>query len=347
MSDFIRTAALASYVEVARRHGLEPRRMLREVGIPLDCLDDPERMIPVERAYRLLERSAQLSGVLTFGLEMAEANRLSTLGLLGLILREEATLHDALSTLLRYRRVHNEGLTLSLEVAPGAPAGRGTAVLRFELAAPPGTPLNQANEQSLGMLLRSLRALLPAAWRPQAGCLTHGPLGPRVVYQRVLDAPLQFNADFNGVIFSASDLALPLRSAEPALARQVRQQLDQLLEQRGAVTCAQRVCELVRVLLPAGRCGIEPVAQHLGMHRRTLHRHLLKEGQAFDGIVDVVRRELALHLVGDTRRPLAQVSELLGFAAPPAFSRWFRQAFGCTAREWRTGPDTRVQNRAP
>ena len=194
------------------------------------------------------------------------------------------------------------------------------------------------------MLLRSVRALLPSAWRPQMGCLTHDQLGPRAVYQRVLDAPVLFNADFNGVVFSATDLALPLRSAEPALARQVRQQLDQLLEQRGAVTCAQRVCELVRVLLPAGRCGIEQVAQHLGMHRRTLHRHLLKEGTAFDTVVDEVRRELALHLVRDTRRPLAQVSELLGFAAPPAFSRWFRQAFGCTARAWRTGPGTRVQN---
>lgn len=335
MSDLIRSAGLVNYPDVARRHGLDPRRMLRDAGIALECLDDPDRMIPVQRAYRLLERSAQLSGSGSFGLEMAEANRLSTLGLLGLILREEPTFRDALNTLLRYRRVHNEGLIFSLESSTDSSPGSATALLRFELVAPVGTPLAQAHEQSLGMLLKALRALLPAAWRPRLGCLTHGPIGPRSVYQRVLDVPVQFNADFNGVVFNATDLALPLRSADAAMVRQARQQLDRLLEARGAVSCSERVGELVRVLLPAGHCDIGQVAQHLGMHRRTLHRHLLKEGSSFERVVDEVRQELAVHLVSNTSRPLGQISDLLGFSAPPAFSRWFRLVLGETARNWR------------
>lgn len=334
-TDLVRAGALNSIAEVARRHGLDVRRVLRECGIPLACLDDPDRMIPVERAYRLLDRSAQLGGAPSFGLEVAEANRLSALGLLGLILRDEPTLRDALATLMRYRRVHNEGLTLTLDAGPLQVSGRHDAVLRFELAAPAGTPLTQAIEQTLGMMLRSLRALMPDTWRPAMACLVHGPVGPRVVYQRVVGIPVQFHADFNGVVFDAADLDQPLRAADPSFVRQARRQLDAMLEQRGAVSSAQRVCELVRVLLPAGRCSIEQVAMHLGMHRRTLHRHLRKEGSTFEAEVERVRRELARHLVADARRPLAQVSDLLGFAQPSAFSRWHRQAFGVAARQWR------------
>jgi AraC-like DNA-binding protein len=33
--------------------------------------------------------------------------------------------------------------------------------------------------------------------------------------------------------------------------------------------------------------------------------------------------------------PLTQIAHLLGFAAPSAFSVWFRGHFGTTASEWR------------
>ena len=41
------------------------------------------------------------------------------------------------------------------------------------------------------------------------------------------------------------------------------------------------------------------------------------------------------HLAND-RNSLTEVSELLGFTAPSAFSRWFRQRFGVSPNEWRS-----------
>ncbi|MFD0531731.1 helix-turn-helix domain-containing protein [Kitasatospora arboriphila] len=38
---------------------------------------------------------------------------------------------------------------------------------------------------------------------------------------------------------------------------------------------------------------------------------------------------------GQRPRSLTEIADLLGFSAPSAFSRWFREQFGCTAREWR------------
>jgi AraC-like DNA-binding protein len=58
---------------------------------------------------------------------------------------------------------------------------------------------------------------------------------------------------------------------------------------------------------------------------------LAQEQQTFSGIVDAVRRELATRYLAERRRTLAEISELLGFAAPSGFSRWYRQQFGTTA----------------
>ena len=52
------------------------------------------------------------------------------------------------------------------------------------------------------------------------------------------------------------------------------------------------------------------------------------------GLIDAVRRELAARYLEDRDRTLAEISSLLGFAAPSGFSRWYR-------RQHRAPPSTR------
>jgi AraC-like DNA-binding protein len=82
-------------------------------------------------------------------------------------------------------------------------------------------------------------------------------------------------------------------------------------------------------------CSADRVAKHLGVDRRTLHRHLARDGETFLTLVDSVRSELAIRYIDNRERPLASVAELLGFSALSAFSRWFRSRFGCSVSRWR------------
>ena len=88
-------------------------------------------------------------------------------------------------------------------------------------------------------------------------------------------------------------------------------------------------------LLPSGRCSIEQVAQHLGMDRRTVRRHLAGDAETFSSIVDAVRVELATRYLTTTGRPLVEVADLLGFSGLSALSRWFSGCFDCSASAWR------------
>ena len=101
------------------------------------------------------------------------------------------------------------------------------------------------------------------------------------------------------------------------------------------VTTSDRVRDLVEVLLPTGRCGVDQVARTLGMDRRTLHRHLAARGETFTSTVDAVRAGLAERYLSNERYRLTEIADLLGFAAPSAFSRWFRHRFGDSPSQWR------------
>ena len=76
MDAFVRAATLKNYTEVAQSLGLNPSEMLRGVGLTPVMLNDPECMLPLEAALKLLESSAARSSCPTFGLRMAEARRL-------------------------------------------------------------------------------------------------------------------------------------------------------------------------------------------------------------------------------------------------------------------------------
>src|SRR4030095_14290729 len=89
----------------------------REFGLPPRCLDDPETVVPIDAVRELLEVSAARSGVEGFGLLMAKTRRLSNLGPLGLLLREQPTLRQALEALVANGRRLNEALYLTIEEA--------------------------------------------------------------------------------------------------------------------------------------------------------------------------------------------------------------------------------------
>jgi AraC-like DNA-binding protein len=151
----------------------------------------------------------------------------------------------------------------------------------------------------------------------------------------VFGSALRFDHECTGVVFPSRDLAAPTASADPGL-RAYAQQLLQSLPTPRAVTVADQVCSLVEVLLPLGSCSMARVSRDLGVQPRTLHRHLIAEGQSFSAIVQATRVRLATHYLANERYSLTEISGLLGFATPSAFSTWFRPHFGTSASDWRT-----------
>jgi AraC-like DNA-binding protein len=328
MAQLCRSASLTNFADVARAAGLDAARLLSEFGLSQRCLREPELKVPIDAVRALIEACAERSGVEAFGLLMAETRHLSDLGPVGLLVREQPTLRLAIEALARHARRLNEALFLTLEDAGDV------VVLREELIVGHAGSVRQSTELAIGVAFRMLRAYLGPGWRPRRVCFAHDAPADRSVHERVFGRNVEFGHDFNGIVCARRDLDVPNPNADPAMARYASQLVDTSLADAGASTVA-RVRDLVVMLLGTGQCSADKAAQHLGIDRRTIHRHLAADGQTFSSIVDDVRKELATRYVRQSSRSLAEISALLGFAAPSGFSRWYRRQFGTSPRQRR------------
>jgi len=83
------------------------------------------------------------------------------------------------------------------------------------------------------------------------------------------------------------------------------------------------------------RCGARRIAHLRKMDRRTLSRRLRAEGTTFKQLADEVHFQVAKKLLADPCTSLAQVSAILKFSQPSAFTHAFRRWSGMTPSAWR------------
>jgi len=324
MSGLIRSASLTHFAQIAAECGLDARALVAEVNLPRRCLDEPDLLIPIQAVEHLLELAAARGAEPAFGLRMAESRRLSTLGPLGLRVRDEPTLRHALDAIVRHIHMHGESLAVSVEQEDKL------VTIRVEIAAEDGQPVRQATEMALGTTYRVLSVFLGASWRPWQVCFMHDAPASTAVHRRVFGPVVEFGQEFNGIVCNAADLDAPNPGADPVMARYTHKLLEQLPNREARV--ADRVRQLIVLLLPRGHCRVEVVAQHLGVDRRTVARRLAEEGTTFSALVEGMRRDLLSRYLKDGTRPLAEVSTLLGFSGPSTFAQWHRIQFGVAAR---------------
>jgi AraC-like DNA-binding protein len=328
MPMMMRSASLDGYISLARSYGLDPYRLIDKARIPRNCLTSPDLKLSISSYCRLLEMSAKAADADDFGIRLAESRQLSTFGPVGLVMREQPSVRRALGALMDNIRLHNESASLSLEDRDDI------VIVRPDLAVPRGVPSYQAKDMVLGVVCRMLMLLIAPGWRPQSVCFMRSPPRNPAAHRRVFGYRLDFNHDFNGIVCLKSDIDRPIAGADPGMAREAERYVA-LLSEGPARSVVQDVRRLALELLPAGQCTAERVASHMGIDRRTMHRHLSAQGTTFSDIMDDVRDELAASYIERSDRPLSVVATLLGFSAQSAFAHWHQSRFGTSASERR------------
>lgn len=327
MPYLVRSQVLTGYATLARAFGLAPELMARSVGLDLSALADLDARIPAKAFAELLERSAEAANAQDFGLRLAESRGLGILGPVGIVMREEADLRSALQSLARYLPIHNEALGLELDED-----GR-MAILRLEVRLLGLPEARHFTELSLGAFFRIVSRFLGVQWKPSHVCFEHAAPADPSAHRRFFGCRVEFQHEFNGVIFNSKDLDAPISMSDAMLARYAHRYLDAIAQHRDA-SPSDKVRELVRLWLPSGSCRASKVARGLGVDRRSMHRYLSQAGESFSLVVSEIRAEMACRMLGG-RRPVSEVAELVGFSGPAAFSRWFKQTFDCSPSQWR------------
>ena len=185
---------------------------MTSVGLDVADLAAPEKWIPAgRRRHAAAALGRRESGHEDFGLLLAGRRRLSTLGPLSVVLRQEPDLRSALRPAERLRAQLQRGAaTCGWRRAATWPPIR----LWLEFAEP--APTRQSLELATAALLGIIRELLGAAVGAAVGVLLPPAPASLDAHHDVFGPRLQFDHPFTGLVFFADQLDAPNTMSDPA-----------------------------------------------------------------------------------------------------------------------------------
>lgn len=321
----VRASGLRGYEALMHQLGADAGAMLKRYRIAPESLQDEDALLSLRAVVHLLEASAAATGCADFGLRLSHSQDISVLGPLAIVMQNAPTVESAMDYASRYLFVHSPGLVLT--VHDRSPVIAKAAEVRMEIRLARQPPQRQTMELCLADVHNMLRMLAAEHYVLHAVTLPHTPAAPLSVYKRFFGATILVDQPHGGLHFGRETLEASLQGVD----RQLHQIAENYLSQHFRLptqSLSARVRQAVRSTLGTPQGNKTAVAALLGMHPRTLQRHLLDERTSFESIREEVRKETALRYLRETRIPLAQLAGLLGFSEQSAMTRSCRRWFG-------------------
>jgi AraC-like DNA-binding protein len=317
----ISALAFRSVRELLDDDGHDAAALLREVGVDPDRLHADVR-VPLHRYHRALREASTTLADPTIGLTLStRRSTAESFDLLGYLVMHSTTLGDAILRLSRYTGLWAQGIDVVVKEPPAAE-------VVFEFRVPASTCWPHVQSVLAGSVIVA-RAITRTNWQPTVVEFALPPPVDTQPFEKLFGGAVRFSAQRNRLSIDDESWRLPVSGADPRLvthlehtarALRVRIQPDESVE--------GRVREHIARHLEAEGVTLARTARALGMSRRTLQRRLAEAGVTFAGLVDEVRRELALHLLEEQRLEVKEAAFRLGFAQPSAFSRAFKRWTG-------------------
>ena len=332
MGNLIRAANMWGLSDLVRELGADPEDLQVRSGIRPGAEHDDDAFVTTEAFVRMLETAAVELDCPDFGLRLSHWQGLVMLGPIAVVARNAQTVADGLEAIGRYLYVHSPSLRLSVERVHGT----GDLRFRYEVVELTLPELRQSYELSMANGAHIMRFLGGPEARPDFISFLHEQVGPDDAYERTLGCPVRFGQTWCGFEVPRGLAGRPIDAADPQTRRIATKYLETEFPPSSA-TLAERVADLARRLLPTGQCSADTIADELGMHPRTLQRHLAQEGVRCQDVIDATRRGQAATYLGEPMLQLGQIAGLLGYAEQSTLSRSCRRWFGQTPREYRAG----------
>ncbi|MEJ1156700.1 AraC family transcriptional regulator [Prosthecomicrobium sp. N25] len=327
---YMHLGVVRGLMAVVESLGANPAEMLVAAGLDPASLASPTGTISLKALGELLEVCRSRLHCPHIGLLIGARAGVASMGIVGEYMRCCDTIGEALQGIEDHLWVQNRGAICTIQ------RSKDIALLSFTPYDPTMSGVEMVAEGGLAVAVGAIRELIDPNWSPLEVLLPRRPPRDPAPYLDVFRAPVRYNQEIAAIVFPASMMTLPLRSADPAAKEEVLHRLA-CLALHGREIMLDDVRRIMRARLLDGGCDVNAVARRFGINRRTLNRHLNGTGTCFREVYDAIRFQAARHLVGDTDMPLAQISDILHFSEPPAFTRAFqRWSGGISPRHWRS-----------
>ncbi len=336
----VRIGPVAAIPDLLSKFGIAPSLPFVRAGVPLHTFKNPENRIAFEALGRLLSECSTATACGHFGLLVGECFELEGLGDIGYLMRNSATVGEALRALLLHLYLHDRGAVPILISLDASYVLLGYSIYRHGT---PGTA--HLYDVAIAVGYRVLKSICGASWKAAHVQFSHvRPKDPRP-YRHLFGPNVRFDAEVSGIVFAASWLDQAIPGADSKL-----RELVMLAIQHARASSSMSFADVVRGALHqmvlSGTSSAENVALLFGIHERTLRKRLTAEGTSLQQLVSQTRFELAKQLLENTQLPLVEIASALHFADAAVLSRAFRSWSKTNPREWRTRRERNAVPRA-
>jgi AraC-like DNA-binding protein len=319
----VKQAIFATLVEL----GADPDDLLAELGLD-PRLFNGGKLVPYADLGRLITLGAERTNCPHLGLLVGQRATLGSLGPLGLLMHHSNSVGDALQSLVAHVGTQNWGAVVGLGI------DSGIAVLSYAPYGPEAECAVIHSERVLAAMTNVLRALCGADWDLQEVLLPRSKPRDVSAYDRFFRAPVRFDQEVAALVFSAKCLEQPIAGADLVVRRRAKDRVRRL-EAKQSSNLTDELRRYLGAQVTRQRCKAERVARMQFVTRRTLSRHLRAEGTSFRQLADEAAFRVAKQLLADTCMSLAQISTVLNFSEPAAFTHAFRRWSGMPPSAWR------------
>lgn len=325
----VRVGPIQPLVELLREHGVEPHRVLAQVGLSSRVFDNPENWVSFRDLSNLMETCLALTGCPHFGLLIGRRFRIASLGALGQLMANSPTLRDALRLGAMHINLQDRGavsMTLGL--------GDDYAALGYALFDGALPAADQILDGAIAMQFLLLLELCGPAWKPVEVQLSHKRPKDITPFRQHFGTRLEFNTRMSAIVFESRWLDHRIRGADPAIHAKLLAEVARRDEPNRA-SFAEEVRRAIYAMMITGNANASGLSRLFDMHERTLRRRLEDDGTTLREVLGTVRREWSCHLLRDTELSVSDIAWVLGYSDPTVFARSFRSWTDASPSEWR------------
>lgn len=315
-----------------KRQQVNVEDLLSRCDIKLNDLARPNFRVPITNAVKLCQLARQITNDECIG-AFSKPQSLGFFKILVLSAIHMPTLGDAIRRMIEFNNIINDNFTLSLSV------DKRNAEITFSRVAPAVT---ETSDAALDIVMGTAHRL--SNWLCNELIFLNKIEFESSIpsfhkeYQYIFyGAPSNFDCSTSRFTFDERYLSLAIMQTEASAAVYLKHiPLDLFLPQDVQGEISQAVRGLLKECFKSKKSmGLQEVSASLGISTQTVRRYLVKEGSSFNAIKSQVKRDIAIHALGNPALSVEEVSYHAGYSDSASFIRAFKSWTGFTPTKFR------------
>ncbi len=288
---------LAARIALARleNESIDPGPLLSRSRLRLDDLVN-EKRVSAAAQIRFLNEAGRATRDEWIGVNLAQGFDLRRLGMLYYVAASSKSLRDGFRRLERYARLGNEAIV-------GRIASSDDFCVVFNYSGVARHEDHHQVEILAVILVRLFSQLLGRKIVPRSAQFIHHRSGDLRPIRVAIGCEVQFDGYRDEIQFDRGAFDLPLLGQDPYLNQLMCEACEAALAGRPLVRNSFRteVENRIAPLLPHAEADVKSVSASMGLSERTFARRMATEGLRFSGILDEMRRDLAVRYLGESK----------------------------------------------